>query len=74
MAEPMLQPNRLQKGLYHRPHELTRLSNAMRWYCSLAEPMLHCFKWLKFHFGEPENSSLFAEFLVPIGGIIFLGL
>ena len=39
MAEPMLQPNRLQKGLYHRPHELTRLSNAMLWYCSLAEPM-----------------------------------
>ena len=38
------------------------------------ENHVHCFKWLKFHFGEPENSRLFAEFLVPIGGIIFLGL
>ena len=34
---------------------------------------LHCFRWLKFHFGEPENSRLFAKFLVPIGGIIYLG-
>ena len=34
----------------------------------------HCLKWLKFHFCEPENSRLFAEFLVPIGWIIFLGL
>ena len=34
----------------------------------------HCFKWLKFHFCELENSRLFAEFLVPIGGIIFSGL
>ena len=24
----------------------------------------HCFKWLKFHFGEPENSCLFAEFFI----------
>ena len=31
----------------------------------------HCFKWLKFHFCEPENSCLFAEFIVPIGWIIF---
>ena len=34
----------------------------------------HCLKWLKFHFCEPENSRPFAEFLVPIGRIIFLGL
>ena len=32
------------------------------------------FKWLKFHFGEPENSCIFAELLVPLGGIICLGL
>ena len=37
-----------------------------------AQPV-HCFKWLKFHFCEPENSRLFTEFLVPIGWIIFLG-
>ena len=35
---------------------------------------LYCLKWLKFQFFELENSSLFAEFLVPIGWIIFLGL
>ena len=35
---------------------------------------VHCLKWLKFHFCEPENSRPFAEFLVPIGRIIFLGL
>ena len=35
---------------------------------------LHCFKWLKFHFCELENSRLFDEFLVPMGWIIFLGL
>ena len=34
----------------------------------------HCLKWLKFHFFELENSRLFAEFLVPIGWIIFSGL
>ena len=38
MLEPMPQ-HRLQKGLYHKPHEFTRLSNAMLWHCSLAEPM-----------------------------------
>ena len=35
---------------------------------------LYCLKWLKFQFFELENSSLFAEFLVPIDWIIFLGL
>ena len=35
---------------------------------------LHCLKWLKFNFFELENSRLFAEFVVPIGRIIFLGL
>ena len=34
----------------------------------------HCFKWLKFHFCELENSRLFDEFLIPLGVIIFLGL
>ena len=28
--------------------------------------LLHCFKWLKFHFWELENSRLFAEILDPV--------
>ena len=35
---------------------------------------VHCFKWLNFHFCELENSRLFAEYFVPIGGITFSGL
>ena len=35
---------------------------------------VHCFKWLNFYFCELENSRLFAEYFVPIGGITFSGL
>ena len=62
--------------LFHTVQKLTQWEMGSHLKCVPIAHVLtvHCLKWLKFHFSELENSRLFAESLVPIGWIIFLGL